>query len=80
MGDPKQARQAVLPSLREAVKAGTWLIGPPERITERLMEIQDRYPGPEVVNVGQLVGTPQRVILEQLERFAAEVMPAFKRA
>jgi hypothetical protein len=24
------------------------------------------------------VGTPQAVILEQLERFATEVMPAFK--
>ena len=34
--------------------------------------------GLEVVNVGQPVGTPQAVILEQLERFAAEVMPAFK--
>jgi hypothetical protein len=25
------------------------------------------------------VGTPQAVILEQLERFSAQVMPAFKR-
>src|SRR6266571_2036682 len=52
--------------------------GPPELITEQLMEIQHKYPGLEVVNVGQPVGTPQAVILEQLERFAAQVMPAFK--
>jgi len=78
-GDPKRARLANLPALRHAIKAGTWLIGPPEQITEQLMEIQHRYPGLEVVNVGQPVGTPQAVILDQLERFSAQVMPAFKR-
>jgi hypothetical protein len=29
-----------------------------------------------VVNVGQPVSTPEAVILEQLDRFAAQVMPA----
>ena len=77
-GDPKRALAANLPTLRHAIKAGTWLIGPPELITEQLMEIQHRYPGLEVVNVGQPVGTPQAVILEQLERFSKQVMPAFK--
>ncbi len=76
--DPRRARLANLPTLRHAIKAGTWLVGPPELITERLMEIQHKYPGLEFVNVGQVVGTPLRVILEQLERFSAEVMPAFK--
>ena len=78
VADPKRARQANLPTLSHAVKAGTWLIGPPELITEQLMEIQHKYPGLEVVNVGQPVGTPQAVILEQLERFSGQVMPAFK--
>ena len=78
VADPKRARQANLPTLRDAIKAGTWLIGPPEQIIEQLMEIQQKYPGLEVVNVGQPVGTPQAVILEQLERFSAQVMPAFK--
>ena len=76
--DPKRARQANLPTLRHAIKAGTWLIGPPEQITEQLMEVQHKYPGLEVVNVGQPVGTPQAVILDQLERFSKQVMPAFK--
>jgi hypothetical protein len=31
----------------------------------------------EAVNVAQPVGTPRAVILEQLERFSAQVMPAF---
>jgi alkanesulfonate monooxygenase SsuD/methylene tetrahydromethanopterin reductase-like flavin-dependent oxidoreductase (luciferase family) len=72
-----QARQANLPTLRDAVKAGGWLCGPPELIVERLQEVQAKYPALEVVNVGQVVGTPQQVIVEQLERFGKEVMPAF---
>jgi hypothetical protein len=42
------------------------------------MELQERYPGLDQVNVSQPVGTPESVILEQLEQFAEEVMPAFK--
>ena len=49
------------------------------KIAEQLMEIQHKYPGLEVVNVGQPVGTSEAVILEQLDRFAAQVIPAFKR-
>jgi hypothetical protein len=49
------------------------------KIAEELMEIQHKYPGLEVVDVGQPVGTPEAVILEQLDRFAAQVIPAFKR-
>jgi hypothetical protein len=79
VADPKRARGAGLPTLRNAIKAGTWLIGPAEQITEQLKEVEHKHPGLDVVNVGQPVGTPQAVILEQLERFAAQVMPAFKR-
>src|SRR5262249_47388771 len=61
VADPKRARQAGLPTLRNAMKAGTWLIGPPEQITEQLKEIEHKYPGLEVVNVGQPVGTPEAV-------------------
>jgi alkanesulfonate monooxygenase SsuD/methylene tetrahydromethanopterin reductase-like flavin-dependent oxidoreductase (luciferase family) len=79
-GDPARARSAGLPTLRDAVREGAWLVGPPERIVEQLSELQARYPGLERINVGQPVGTPERVILEQLERFATQVMPAFKTA
>ena len=78
-GDRKRALTANLPTLQHALKAGTWLIGPPELITEQLMAIQHRYPGLEVVNVGMPVGTPQAVILEQLERFSQQVMPVFRK-
>jgi alkanesulfonate monooxygenase SsuD/methylene tetrahydromethanopterin reductase-like flavin-dependent oxidoreductase (luciferase family) len=77
IGDPTRAPHAGLPTLRNAVKAGSWLCGPPELIVEKLLEVQDRYPGLEHVNVGQVIGTPQNVITEQLAWFARDVMPAF---
>jgi alkanesulfonate monooxygenase SsuD/methylene tetrahydromethanopterin reductase-like flavin-dependent oxidoreductase (luciferase family) len=80
LADPALARQTLLPTLPEAVKSGAWIVGPAERIVERLLELQDIYPGLEEVHVGQVVGTDERVILEQLERFSREVMPAFKPA
>ncbi len=78
IADPRRARSAGLPTLDQAAAAGSWLCGPAELITEKLMNVQDRYPGLESVNVGQVIGTPQSVILEQLQRFSEEVMPAFK--
>ena len=35
-------------------------------------------PGLTQINVGAAVGTPQKVILEQLEWFGKDVMPQFK--
>ena len=78
IADPKRARSANLPTLEQAIEAGSWLCGPPELIIEKLQDVQDRYPGLEEVNVGSVIGTPQNVILEQLEIFAREVMPAFQ--
>jgi alkanesulfonate monooxygenase SsuD/methylene tetrahydromethanopterin reductase-like flavin-dependent oxidoreductase (luciferase family) len=77
LADPKRARSAGLPTLEQAVAAGAWLVGPPEAIIEKIQEVQERYPGLEEINVGSVIGTPQRVICEQLEIFADEVMPAF---
>ena len=78
IADPRRARQTKLPTLEEAVEAGSWLCGPPELVIEKLMEVQGRYHGLDQVSVGQPVGTPQSVVLEQLDLFATEVMPAFK--
>ena len=77
ISDPARAPFAGLPSLEEAVKSGAALCGPPERIIEQLSAVAERYPGMERVGVSHPVGTPQSVILEQLEWFAKEVMPAF---
>jgi len=74
-----RARSAGLPTLEDGVKAGSWLCGPPEMIAEKIRDVESRYPGLEQVNVGAVIGTPQSVILEQLERFGKEVMPEFKK-
>lgn len=77
MSDPAKALTAGLPTLEGAVEAGGFLCGPPELIVEKLMRIQELYPGADRISVSQPVGTPQDVILEQMQRFAEEVMPAF---
>ena len=78
LADPSKVRSAGLPTLEEAVEAGSWLCGPPEFIIEQLTAVQERFPGLEAVNIGNVIGTPQSVVLEQLEWFGKEVMPAFK--
>ena len=78
MADPKRAPYADLPTLEGAVNSGAFLCGPPEQIVERLKRVEGQYPGLERVSVGQPIGVPQSMILEQLEWFAQDVMPAFK--
>ena len=66
--------------IEDAINAGGFLCGAPEQIIEHLKKLEERYPGLERVSVSLSVGVPQAVALEQLERFATEVMPAFKTA
>ena len=78
LGDPKRAPTAGLPTMEETVAAGSWLCGTAEQVTEKIMEIQDHFPGLEYMHVGCCrQGTPLDVMIEQLERFGKEVMPNF---
>ena len=47
------------------------------RMIAYLKGLETQFPGLQVVNVQSSMGTPESVMIEQLERFAAEVMPAF---
>lgn len=78
IANPAKARSAGLPTLEQAVEDGSWLCGPPEVVIEHIQQVQERYPGLKEINVGSVIGTPQKVILEQLEWFGKEVMPTFK--
>ena len=77
MSDPSRAPTADLPRIEGAVRTGGFLAGPPEVIIEQLKKVEEAFPGLERVSVSQPVGTPQSVIIEQMEQFAEEVMPAF---
>jgi alkanesulfonate monooxygenase SsuD/methylene tetrahydromethanopterin reductase-like flavin-dependent oxidoreductase (luciferase family) len=80
MADPRKAPTAGLPRIEDAVQSGGFLCGSPEEIIEHLKKLEERYPGLERVSVSLSVGVPKAVALEQLERFATEVMPAFQGA
>src|SRR5437762_13830941 len=80
MRDPLRAPTAKLPRIEDAINAGGVLCGTPEQIIEHLKGLEKRYPGLDRVSVSLSVGVPKAVCLEQLERFATEVMPAFAKA
>ena len=64
--------------MEDTIAVGAWSCGTADIITERIMEIQDKYPGLEYMHVGcGRQGTPLDVMIEQLERFGKEVMPKF---
>ena len=78
MRDLKRAPTAKLPRIEDAVKAGGFLTGSPDEIIEHLMKLEKAYPGLDRISISLSVGVPEAVALEQLERFAKDVMPAFK--
>ena len=80
MRDRTRAPTAKLPRIEDAVNAGGFLCGSPEEIVEHLKKLEARYPGLDRISVSLSVGVPKTVALEQLQRFAEEVMPAFEGA
>ncbi len=80
LADPARAASAGLPTIDDAIAAGSWLVGPPERLIDALGRVQETYPGLQEIMVAQPVGARPETISEQLQRFAEEVMPAFRPA
>ncbi len=77
LADPARAATAGMATIDEAVAAGSWLVGPAEYLIDAFGQLQETYPGLEEVMVAQPVGAPPPVVIEQLQRFAEEVMPSF---
>ena len=76
------ARQAQSPSaarIENGVANRSWLCGPPRDIVAYLKEVEARYPGLDHVMIAWALSTPRDLMIEQLTRFAHEVMPAFRR-
>ena len=78
MRDPKRAPTAKLPRIEDAVKAGGFLCGNADDLIEHIKALEKKYPALDRISVSLSVGVSEEVSLEQLDRFAKEVMPAFK--
>src|SRR5713101_1291794 len=79
LAKPTRDNIALLPSIEDSVTQRNWLCGTEADATALLQELEAQYPGVEQVIVSFAMGTPKAVYMEQLTRFAEEVMPAFKR-
>ena len=77
--DPAKAPHASLPTVRNAVRDGTWFCGPPEHIHDKILELEDRFPGLDriFIHVGG-PGIPPSILRRDLEWFGTEVMPTLK--
>jgi alkanesulfonate monooxygenase SsuD/methylene tetrahydromethanopterin reductase-like flavin-dependent oxidoreductase (luciferase family) len=80
MRDPKKAPTAKLPRIDDAVAAGGFLTGNANEVIDHLKALEEKYPALDRISVSLSVGVPKSEALEQLQRFAEEVMPAFKKA
>src|SRR6267143_1599060 len=61
-------------TIENGVQNRTWLCGPAEEFIIYLKEVERRYPGLEHVMVSCPLGTPKKIMKENLTRFAREVM------
>jgi alkanesulfonate monooxygenase SsuD/methylene tetrahydromethanopterin reductase-like flavin-dependent oxidoreductase (luciferase family) len=71
-------KEAGVPSLDHYIKLGSWFAGTPQQLIEHLKKLEERYPGMEHINLSTSLCTPKAVMLEQFQRVAEEVMPAFR--
>jgi hypothetical protein len=79
--DGAAAAQAGLPTVRDLVREGAWLCGPPEYVAARLAEIQAQLPGLERVTIGAgALGIPPEAIRQTIEWFGRDVLPQFEEA
>ena len=75
--NPTQELWNSLPTIEDEVRSGNFLCGTPEQVIEPIKLLEELYPGLREINIQPMISTPSQVILEQLEWFAEEVMPAF---
>jgi alkanesulfonate monooxygenase SsuD/methylene tetrahydromethanopterin reductase-like flavin-dependent oxidoreductase (luciferase family) len=77
LGERGGVTKSGIPTLAEACETASWYCGPPEGFIEFLKEVGEKFPGLDHVNVQSAMGTPESVMIEQLEWFGKEVIPAF---
>jgi alkanesulfonate monooxygenase SsuD/methylene tetrahydromethanopterin reductase-like flavin-dependent oxidoreductase (luciferase family) len=70
--------EAGVPTLQHYMDLGAWFAGTPQQLIEHLKGLEARFPGMEHINLSTSLTTPKTVMLEQFQRLAEEVMPAFR--
>ena len=66
-----------MPRLEHFLELGAWFAGTAEQLVERLKQLEASYPGMEHINLSTSMATPTSQMLEQFDRLASDVMPAF---
>jgi alkanesulfonate monooxygenase SsuD/methylene tetrahydromethanopterin reductase-like flavin-dependent oxidoreductase (luciferase family) len=69
---------AGVPSVDHYVKLGSWFAGTPDDLVVRLKEIEESYPGMQLMSLSPPLTTPKDLMLEQFQIVAEEVMPHFR--
>jgi alkanesulfonate monooxygenase SsuD/methylene tetrahydromethanopterin reductase-like flavin-dependent oxidoreductase (luciferase family) len=67
------------PTLRDGIEQKAWLVGPARDTIAIIKEMESRYPGMDQMMIHWAEGLSPKEFTEQLQRFAREVMPAFRR-
>jgi hypothetical protein len=73
----RQAQKPTAATLENGVRNRAWLCDTSQNIIAYLKEVERRYPALDHVMVAWALGTPRDLMIEQLTRFAREIMPAF---
>ncbi len=66
-----------VPRLEHFLDLGAWFAGTAEELVARLKRLEEAYPGMEHINLSTSLATPTDRMLEQFDRVAEGVMPAF---
>jgi alkanesulfonate monooxygenase SsuD/methylene tetrahydromethanopterin reductase-like flavin-dependent oxidoreductase (luciferase family) len=70
-------REAGVPTVEHFMDMGSWFAGTAEQLTERLKELEQRFPGLEDIGLGMPICTPKTKMLEIYQQVGEEVMPHF---
>lgn len=65
------------PRIEDGVQQKAWICGTPQEFIDVLHELEEKYPGLEHIILHWAEGMPRAEFMEQLRKFAADVMPAF---
>jgi len=76
MGDDgKPVQPGLIPSLEESMRQRTILVGSVEEVAAQVQELKDLLGVEYLTLFPHLVGDPYSKAVEQMDRFANEVMP-----